>query len=252
MAGHFLGAKPALDLDGNNLVLTSGTTEVTLLDREQAEPDQPLTGITWGLSTIIDGDTASSVPDGASAHVAVQRRRHVQFEYGCNPAAASTRSTATRSTSTRSSRPNMACGANGGPVEAAVAADLNADNITYLDRPLDFDPDRGPARPPIRRRARRRELERTIHDGQPIHRYRQRPLVTWARVGLIALAIVAAPMLTGAPRSALAADPTPGEHVISVSGTGKITVKPDVADVSLGVQAQRETAKAARDDAARQ
>jgi uncharacterized protein YggE len=77
-----------------------------------------------------------------------------------------------------------------------------------------------------------------------------RPLAFVAAVGVIALAIVAAPALGGAPRSVLAADPTPGEHVISVSGTGKITVKPVVADVSVGVQTQSGTAKAARDDAA--
>lgn len=77
-----------------------------------------------------------------------------------------------------------------------------------------------------------------------------RPFATLAAVGVIALAIVAAPMLTGAPRSALAAENTNGEHVISVTGTGKSSVKPDIADVSLGVQTQRETAKAARDDAA--
>ena len=76
--------------------------------------------------------------------------------------------------------------------------------------------------------------------------------VTLGGVGILALAILAAPMLTGATHSALAADPTATnpEHVITVSGTGKITVKPDVADVSLGVQVQRDTAKAARDEAA--
>jgi uncharacterized protein YggE len=77
-----------------------------------------------------------------------------------------------------------------------------------------------------------------------------RAAVTLGSVGLIALAIVAAPMLNGAPRTALAADPTTNEHVISVSGTGKITVKPDIADVSLGVQTQAASAKAARDQAA--
>src|SRR3954469_5145024 len=77
-----------------------------------------------------------------------------------------------------------------------------------------------------------------------------RAAATLGGIALLALAIVAAPMVTGAPRSALAADPTPNEHVISVSGLGKVSVKPDVADVSLGVQNQRESAKAARDDAA--
>jgi hypothetical protein len=55
---------------------------------------------------------------------------------------------------------------------------------------------------------------------------------------------------------ALAQSPEPGgtggpaEHTISVSGTGKILLAPDVADVTLGVTVQRNTVGAARDDAA--
>jgi uncharacterized protein YggE len=78
-----------------------------------------------------------------------------------------------------------------------------------------------------------------------------RAAVTLGGVGILALAILAAPMLTGTAHPALAADPTTNnEHVITVSGTGKITVKPDVADISLGVTVQKDTAKGARDEAA--
>jgi uncharacterized protein YggE len=71
-----------------------------------------------------------------------------------------------------------------------------------------------------------------------------------ATIAVLALGMITAPMLAGSPRTTLAADPQPNEHVISVTGTGKVTIKPDVADVSLGVYVQRETAKAARDAAA--
>lgn len=79
-----------------------------------------------------------------------------------------------------------------------------------------------------------------------------RPVIALGAVTLLALGVFSAPMLAGAPRAALAADPSaaPTEHVISVSGTGKVTVKPDVADVSLGVTVQRDTARGARDEAA--
>ena len=78
-----------------------------------------------------------------------------------------------------------------------------------------------------------------------------RAAATLGGVGILAVAILAAPMLTGTTRPALAADPTTNsEHVITVSGTGKVTIKPDVADVNLGVTVQRDTAKAARDQAA--
>lgn len=54
----------------------------------------------------------------------------------------------------------------------------------------------------------------------------------------------------------LAQSPEPGqpgstEHTISVSGTGKILLAPDVADVSLGVTVQRNNLGDARDEAAR-
>jgi uncharacterized protein len=71
-----------------------------------------------------------------------------------------------------------------------------------------------------------------------------------AAIAVLALGLISAPMLTGAPRTTLAADPQTNDHVISVSGTGKVTIKPDVADLSLGVYVQRETAKDARDAAA--
>ncbi|MFI5255146.1 MAG: SIMPL domain-containing protein, partial [Candidatus Limnocylindrales bacterium] len=71
-------------------------------------------------------------------------------------------------------------------------------------------------------------------------------------VGLAAtavLALLAGPALT--PRNAAAVDTgTTPEHSISVTGTGNVTLSPDVADVQLGVSFQRTTVKAARNDAA--
>ncbi|MGH2406864.1 MAG: SIMPL domain-containing protein [Candidatus Limnocylindrales bacterium] len=64
----------------------------------------------------------------------------------------------------------------------------------------------------------------------------------------VALALILGPSL--APRAAQAVDGTPAEHSISVSGTGRVTLSPDVADVQLGVLVQRQTVKAARADAA--
>jgi uncharacterized protein YggE len=70
-------------------------------------------------------------------------------------------------------------------------------------------------------------------------------------VGLAAtalLAIASAPSFT--PRGALAVDATTPEHTISVTGTGRVILAPDVADLHLGVSIQRSTVKAARADAA--
>jgi len=72
--------------------------------------------------------------------------------------------------------------------------------------------------------------------------------------GALLVGLLAGPILNGAhqPAVALAASDTPPEHTIAVSGTGKVTVVPDMATVSLGVNVQRDTAKAARQAAAEQ
>jgi len=80
----FLGSGPQLSLDGNDLVLTSGTTVITLLDREVAQPDQPLVGPLWTLDSIITGDAVSSVPVGASGTIQFGADGRVQIFDGCN------------------------------------------------------------------------------------------------------------------------------------------------------------------------
>ena len=50
-----LGAEPAWRLDGPELTVTSGQTELTLVEREVAEPDVALVETTWVVDTLIDG-----------------------------------------------------------------------------------------------------------------------------------------------------------------------------------------------------
>ena len=84
--------------------------------------------------------------------------------------------------------------------------------------------------------------------------------VRWLAVGLAAgliFATIARPAFsptlgpTFTPGSALATDPaTPPEHTISVNGTGKVVISPDIADVRLGVSSTKPTVKDARAAAA--
>jgi uncharacterized protein YggE len=73
----------------------------------------------------------------------------------------------------------------------------------------------------------------------------------WLAVGAAVGLLVAS---AGAPsfstRTALAADPTTPEHTITVTGTGRVTLTPDIADLRVGVNISRPTATAARADAA--
>ena len=77
--------------------------------------------------------------------------------------------------------------------------------------------------------------------------------VIFNRAGLVLVGAVAgllAGMLVGPTMAQSETGTNTTEHTISVTGTGTVKVTPDVADVQLGVQITRETAKAARDDAA--
>src|SRR5256714_162456 len=73
-------------------------------------------------------------------------------------------------------------------------------------------------------------------------------------VGMLAGALAAALASSAvAPHSALAIDPAaPKEHMISVSGTGRVLAAPDIADLRLGVTVTRTTVKDARNVAAGQ
>ena len=73
--------------------------------------------------------------------------------------------------------------------------------------------------------------------------------------GALLVGLVAGPVLAGAlaqqryPTVNGATDQPP-EHTISVAGSGKVVVVPDLATVRLGVIVERDTAKAARAAAA--
>lgn len=75
----------------------------------------------------------------------------------------------------------------------------------------------------------------------------------WLALGLaggILVAALASPAF--APRTILGVDSsgTPPEHTINVTGTGRVVISPDVADLRIGVSASRPTVKAARQAAA--
>jgi uncharacterized protein len=76
-----------------------------------------------------------------------------------------------------------------------------------------------------------------------------------AGTGALLVGLVAGPVLAGAlaPRTyapSNGATDQPPEHTISVAGSGKVVVVPDLATVNLGVVIERDTAKAARTAAA--
>jgi heat shock protein HslJ len=128
----FLGAGPAFVLDGNHLTLTSGTTAVTLLDREVAEPDQPLVGLAWSLSSIISGEVVSSVPIGISASIVFAADGTFQMNDGCNSGGGKYVVDGDRVTFSEVVTTDMACTGAAGQVGQAVAAVIGSQGaITF-------------------------------------------------------------------------------------------------------------------------
>jgi heat shock protein HslJ len=80
----FLSSGPAWKLDGDKLVLTSGSEELVFMDREVAEPDQALTSVKWTVDTLVTGEVASSVPQGGEAHLTFSGDGKVTGNTGCN------------------------------------------------------------------------------------------------------------------------------------------------------------------------
>ena len=79
-----LGSKPAVRLSGDELTLESGPVVVRLLDRRVVEPDVALAGHAWTVVSIMNGDTVSSVPAGATATVTFNADGTLTLNAGCN------------------------------------------------------------------------------------------------------------------------------------------------------------------------
>lgn len=80
----FLTAGPTWALDGNTLTLTAGRQELTLLDREVADPDKPLAGVRWTIDTLVTGQAASSVPAVALPFLQFAEDQTFTGNDGCN------------------------------------------------------------------------------------------------------------------------------------------------------------------------
>lgn len=124
---RILGAGPEWRRHGSGLTVTAGDTELVLSRRA----DRTLEHTTWRLDTIIDGQTASSVPDGAATLVFDGKR--VEADTGCNGAGGEY----TRSGDTIDVRPGartlMACSPDIMAMESAVDAVLRGEVTVELD-----------------------------------------------------------------------------------------------------------------------
>jgi heat shock protein HslJ len=81
---RFVGAGPAIALDGTDLVLEGGGTRVALVDSGVAEPSASLVGPVWAVEGLVTGETASSIPARTSATLQFGADGRVSVFAGCN------------------------------------------------------------------------------------------------------------------------------------------------------------------------
>jgi heat shock protein HslJ len=77
----------AITIAGDQMTLDDGTTQVTFLDRELADPDRLLEGTHWTLDGIVTGDAASSVPAGVTSTLVITAGQ-AAVDTGCNSGSA--------------------------------------------------------------------------------------------------------------------------------------------------------------------
>lgn len=133
----FLTADPTWRLAGDALVLSSGDTEIHLVDRKVAEPDRPLEGTRWKVSELITGSsdngTVSSMPQGVRAHMTFGDDGRVTGNAGCNSFTARFTQEGGQITFSELTATRMACTGAAGKVERIVFEVLEAKVDAKID-----------------------------------------------------------------------------------------------------------------------
>jgi heat shock protein HslJ len=139
---RFLNADPTWRLDGDDLTLSTGDTEIRLTDRRIADPDRPLRDTRWVVDSIIDNESVTSVPAGVGAYLTLRDGDRVEGFTGCNTFGATAAEREGRITFSNIFSTRKACPGESGRLESAVltmldgevSAQVEADTLT-LTRP---------------------------------------------------------------------------------------------------------------------
>ncbi|WP_235900364.1 META domain-containing protein [Lolliginicoccus suaedae] len=126
-----LAEEPAWELDGEELVLRTEDTTVTLVDREVAEPDQALVGTTWELRSLISEDAVASGPSitDAGATLRIDEEGRVSGSAGCNNIMGSARVDGATVEFSPLATTRMSCSDEKNEVERAVLAVLSEGTV---------------------------------------------------------------------------------------------------------------------------
>ena len=139
----FLTSRPHYRLEGPVLTLRQGSTELSLEDRETADPDRPLRGTRWVVEGVVEGDAVSSVPEGAEAHLVIDEAKDsFGGNAGCNQMGGTARPAARTVAFSEVISTKMACEEDRMRLESAVLSVLDGEvtweieaDVLRLDHP---------------------------------------------------------------------------------------------------------------------
>lgn len=126
-----LGRRPVVTFDGEKLTLSVDTTVITMAEGRILEPDLPLMGTEWVLTSILTGETVSSVPAGVVARLRFEANGRLAVETGCNSGGGSYEVDGDRIRFGDPVLTKRACVGPAGEVEAAVLAVLGAGAVVF-------------------------------------------------------------------------------------------------------------------------
>jgi heat shock protein HslJ len=124
----FLTDGPQVELNGDSLSLTGGEVTMEMLDETAADPARPLTGTEWIVESIIDAESASSVPSGVDPPtLLITDEGDAPVFTGCNRGGATVAIADSSLIFGPMRLTKMACGSDAASVEASVVAVLDGE-----------------------------------------------------------------------------------------------------------------------------
>jgi heat shock protein HslJ len=126
-----LAGRPTINVSGDTLVLTSGSREVTMLDREVADPDRALAGPRWRVESLIAGDAVSSTPGDAEAYFTFSTDGRISGSTGCNQFGGTYTATAGSITFSQIAMTKKACYGGANVLEMAVTVVFDGRPVPY-------------------------------------------------------------------------------------------------------------------------
>ena len=122
-----LAAKPRLVMANDLLTIDGGNVQITL--REFIEPDMPLVGTTWTVSSVFSPGGDPNLPEGTVATLVFNADGTLDLDDGCNSGTGRWAAAGTGIVITNLGLTKKACAGDLGAVEDAILATLRAPAI---------------------------------------------------------------------------------------------------------------------------